>query len=153
MRVLLTSESAAEDEGFADFRTQLAIRRRAAAGHVGKGAKVVTGSDVAVVQRRMDTAAAGFNQRVEQVRVAEPGIVFQTGRALIHTPPPKLESTALPGSLHVAVDQRHTVAEHDGVILAAGDDGVNQLAIAPRHDVLQVTMDDLCAFTQADRRC
>ena len=58
---VLAHEAAAKDEGFADFRTQLAIRRRAAAGHVGKGAKVVMGSDVAVVQRRMDAAAPSFH--------------------------------------------------------------------------------------------
>ena len=84
--------------------------------------------------------------------MAEPGIVFQTGRALVYTPPPKLESTALPGSLHVAVDQRHAVAEHDGVVLTAGDNGIDQPAITTRHNMLQVAIDDLRAFTQADRR-
>jgi hypothetical protein len=106
---------------------------------------------VTVGNRRAKSLAICFYRAVHKTAVAQNDTFAQTRLALLNTHAAKRESVALASRLHVAIDQRHIIANDHRPVRLPLDDRVQDAATVANVGVVQDAVLNIATSSHMDR--
>src|SRR5262249_37312457 len=125
---MLADEPLPHQEGFADFRAQIARGCRRCTDDVGRVPQVIARAHVARLNGGLKATTPLTYGRIPQARVAEGDAIPQASMALVHCPAAEGKAVLLSRRAHVAVDKGHVIANNNWPLRMALDQGVHEEA-------------------------